>query len=292
MRVSRILTSRRLFILLASVILLIVIAGLTLRPGGGRAIWPESVVMDVENTVGGWIYRPVSKLTGFLAGLHDLHQMYVQSAELKSEMQNYAQLQIQLRDAQAENARLGQMLGYKQNAGKQFQLLPAHVVGRDPSQWNSEITIDVGTANGAQSGMAVVSADGSLVGRISLAAAFSSKVLLITDTQAGDSVSARVQVDGANQPFGIVSGSTTVSGDLEMNFLSPLAQVKSGDTVVTSGLSTSMFPGGIDIGTVVSLRQGVQGLTQSAVIQPAANLSYLQNVFVVKGKSAAAGSHR
>lgn len=289
MRVSRILTSRRLFILLASIIVLIVIAGLTLRPGGGQAIWPESVVMDVENTVGGWVYRPVSKLTGFLAGLHDLHQMYVQNANLKSEMQNYAQLQIELRDAQAQNARLGEMIGYKQAAGKSFQLLPASVVGRDPSQWNSEITIDAGTASGAKSGMAVVSADGSLVGRISLAGQFSSKVLLVTDTQVGDSVSARVQVSGPDQPFGIVSGSTTVSGDLEMNFLSPLAQIQSGDTVVTSGLGTSMFPGGIDIGKIVSVRQGVQGLTQSAVIKPDANLSYLQDVFVIKGKASGSG---
>ncbi|WDM01033.1 rod shape-determining protein MreC [Alicyclobacillus cycloheptanicus] len=286
---SRLVTSRRLFILLASVIVLIVIAGLTLRAGGGTAVWPESVVMDVENTVGGWIYRPVSKLTGFLAGLHDLHQMYVENAELKSELQNYAQLQIELKDAQAEDARLGQMLGFKQGAGKAFTTVPAAVVGRDPSAWNSEITINVGTADGVQSGMAVVSTDGSLVGRVSVAAQFSSKVLLITDTQVGDSVSARVQVPGANQPFGIVSGSSQVPGDLEMNFLSPLLQVKPGDTVVTSGLSTSMFPGGLRIGTVVRLQQGVQGLTQSAVVKPAADLAYLQNVFVVKGKAVQGG---
>lgn len=286
MRVSRILTSRRLFILLASVIVLIVLAGVTLRPAGS-AIWPESVVMDVENTVGGWVYRPVSQLTGFLSGLHNLHQMYVQNAQLKSEMENYGQLQNQLRDQKAENARLNQMVGFKQGSGSQFQLQPAHVVSRSPSSWTSVLTLDVGIANGVKADMPVVSTDGSLVGRVQMAAQFSSKVLLLTDAQVGDSVSAKVQVSGADQPFGVVSGSTSASGELTLNFLSPLAQVGVGDTVVTSGLSTSLFPAGIEIGTISKVQQGVQGLTQSAAITPSANFAYLEDVFVIEGKAKA-----
>lgn len=288
MRVSRILTSRRLFILLASVIVLIVLAGVTLR-SSGTAVWPESVVMDVENTVGGWVYRPVSQLTGFLAGLQDLHQMYVQNAKLKAEMQNYGQLSSELKAQQEETARLAQMVGFKQGNGSQFQLQPAHIVGRTPSSWTSVVTIDVGTADGVQTNMPVVSTDGSLVGRVQMAAAHSSKVLLLTDTQVGDSVSAKVQVSGGDQPFGVVSGSTSSGGDLEMNFLSPLANVSAGDVVVTSGLSSSLFPPGIEIGTVVKVQQGVQGLTQSALVKPSANFPYLEDVFVVKGKAGKAG---
>jgi rod shape-determining protein MreC len=280
MRVSRLITNRRLFILLASVIALIVIAGLTFRDRGKNASFPERIVMDIENTVGGWLYRPVSTATGFIAGIHDLHEMYLENARLKSELQNYAWLNSQLSDAKAENARLNQMLGFKNGAGKKFPLMPAHVVGRDPSEWNSGITIDVGLKQGVKADMAVISADGSLVGRVEAAADFSSKVVLITDTQVGDGVSARVQTGQADEPFGIVTGSTTEPGQLEMNFLSPIAQVAPGQMVVTSGLS-NIFPKGLLIGRISKVTTGLPGLTQSAIIKPAADLDYLQDVFVV-----------
>lgn len=283
MRVSRLFTNRRLFILLASFIVLTAVAGVTLRGSGRGTSLPERIVMDVENTVGGWIYRPVSAVTGFLQGVHSLHDMYVQNAQLQAELQNYTALNTKLLNEQATNAQLNQMLQFKQSVGNQMKLVPAHVVGRDPSQWNSDITIDVGSTQGVHSDMAVVATDGSLVGRVVSAAGYSAKVVLITDTQVGDGVSAKVANGSTQEPFGIVMGSTTVSGDLSMEFLSPVAQLDQGQPVVTSGLS-DVFPPGILIGKLISVRTGLQGLTKSAVIQPAANLDYLQNVFVVTSK--------
>lgn len=286
---SRFITNRRLFILLFSVILLIVIAGISLRSKARTAPWPERLVMDVQNTVGGWLYRPVSQVTGFLADIHNLHEMYVENAKLQSQMLNYSAVTAKLRSAQAENQRLDTMLKFKQHANAGWDLVPAHVVGRQPAEWGSQLTIDVGTSNGVTANMAVIAADGSLVGRISEAANFSSKVDLITDTQVGDGVSSLVQNGSANPPFGIVVGSSTVSNQLEMSFLSPIAQIKAGDTVVTSQLS-SVFPKGIVIGTIEKVTQGVQGLTRSAIVKPAANFDYLQDLFVVKVKSSASGS--
>lgn len=236
--------------------------------------------MDVQNTVGGWIYRPVSAVTGFLQGISNLHTMYVQNAQLKSELQNYAALKAQLLNSESQVAQLNKMLNYKQTAPKNLTYIPGHVVGRDPSQWNSDITIDIGLAEGVHNNMAVISADGSLVGRVVAAAEYSAKVVLITDTQAGDGVSAKIATGTTQEPFGIVIGSSTTTGLLGMEFLSPVAQLNAGQQVVTSGLS-DIFPPGILIGNIVSVRTGQQGLTKSAVIQPAADLNYLQNVFVV-----------
>jgi rod shape-determining protein MreC len=284
MRVSRLITNRRLFILLASFILLIVIAGLTLRGRERQATWPEQIVMDVQNTVGGWIYRPVSQLTAFLGGIHSLHEMYVENSKLKAEMQDYSALKAQLADALAQNERYSQMLGFKQQHSS-MQLVPAHVIARNPSEWSNELTIDAGTKDGVHADMAVIAADGSLVGRVSEAATFSAKVVLITDTRVGDGVSARVQNGTSQPPFGMVTGSSTENGKLEMSFLSPVEQVKVGQTVVTSGLS-DIFPPQLVIGTVEKVEPGLQGLTQSAVIQPAADLEYLQEVFVVQKSGA------
>jgi len=278
--VSRILNNRRLFILLVSVILLIVIAGLTFRSQGRKTSWPERVVMDTENTVGGWIYRPVSAVAGFIGGIQDLHDMYVQNSQLKSELQNYAALEAQLKQQTEINSLQAKMLNFKQLAGTKMKFTAAHVIGRDPSQWNSEITLDVGQTQGVHENMAVLAADGSLVGRVEQAAQYSCKVLLITDTEVGDGVSALVQNQTAQQPFGVVEGSSSVTGQLDMNFLSLVAQIHTGDSIITSGLS-DIYPPGILIGTIVKVQTGTQGLTQAAVIKPAANFDYLQDVFVV-----------
>lgn len=280
MRVSRLITNRRLFILLVSIILLMVIAGVTLREKARTAAWPERILMDVENTVGGWVYRPVSRLTAFLQDVHNLHEMYVENAQLQSEMQNYSQLRAQLQEVSADNQRLQSMLGYKQHADSNWTLIPTHVAGREPAEWGSQLTIDVGTADGAEPNMAVIGPDGSLVGRIAEAAAHSSKVVLITDTQVGDGVSATVLNGSANPPFGIVEGSSSAGNSLELNFLSPIADLSAGETVVTSEVSS--YPRGIVIGTVVKVQKGQQGLTRTALVKPAANFDYLRNLFVVK----------
>ncbi len=284
MRVSRLMTGRRLFILLGSIIVVMVVAGLTMSSSNRQTSWPARIIMDVQNTVGGWIYKPVSRVTGFIDGISQLHEMYVENAELKQEMQNYASLKAQLAEADAENQRLSQMVGFKKSQGTHYQLVPSRVIGRDPSTWNSEITIDVGTASGVKVNMPVVSVDGSLVGRISAAAAYSSKVILITDTQVGDGVSAKVLTGSTQQPFGIVVGSSTSPGSLQMNFLSPLANISVGQTVITSHLG-GIFPDGLVIGRITKVTTGAQGLTQLALIQPAADLTYVQDVFVVKSSS-------
>ena len=281
MRVSRLITNRRLFTLLLSVILLIIIAGITLRSTARNASWPERVIMDVQSTISGWVYRPVSQATAVIGDIQNLHEMYVENARLKSEMQNYSQLRAKLYDVQAENTRLNAMLGFKKSANASWDLVPAHIVGREPAQWGSQLTIDVGLKDGIEPNMAVIAGDGSLVGRVAEAAAHSAKVVLITDTQVGDGVSALVQNGTAEPPFGVVVGSSSGKNQLELTFLSPIAKVSKGDTVVTSGLS-SIFPKGIIIGKVVSVTQGVQGLTRSASIAPAANFDYLEDVFVVK----------
>ncbi|GGI96253.1 cell shape-determining protein MreC [Alicyclobacillus cellulosilyticus] len=280
MRVSRLFSNRTLFVLLASFVLLTAMAGLTLRSQAALVAWPERVILDIQNAVGALIYRPVSQVSGFLAGIRDLRELYIENAQLKAQLRDYAWLQVQLRDVEAENRRLKQMLGFKSQQGAKYATVPAHVIGRDPSQWNAEVTIDVGRRQGVREDMAVISADGSLVGRIALAGAWSSKVVLITDTQQGDGVSAKVQNGSAEQPFGIVLGANRPDNLLDMEFLSPLANVKPGDTVVTSGLS-SVFPPGLLIGTVVRVQPGLQGLTQRALVRPAADLDYLQDVFVV-----------
>lgn len=289
---SRYLTSRRLFLLLGSIILLMIVAGLTISQGGRNASWPEQVVMNVQNGLSGLIYRPVSKLTGFFGGLQNLREMYQENAQLKHEMQNYQYLKAQLLDAQNQETRLQQMVHFYHGNQGQLHPIAAHVVGREPSLWNSELTIDAGSSNGVRPNMAVVDPNGSLVGRVEKVASHSAKVILITDTQVGDGVAALVETK-TTQPFGVVTGSTRNEGSLDMSFWGSLVQLPAnqlvGDPVVTSGLS-DIFPRGLVIGTITKVQYGAHNTALTAVVQPSANLSYLQDVFVVHNATTGSAS--
>ncbi|WP_206831040.1 rod shape-determining protein MreC [Alicyclobacillus fructus] len=281
---SRYLTSRRLFLFLGSLIVLMIIAGLTLSQTGRRATFPERILMDVQSVVSGIVYKPVSKLTGFFAGLSNLRQMYEENAALKQEMENYQALRAQLADAQAANQRLETMLHFYNRTVNQLHEIPAMVVGREPSEWNSALTINVGSADGVQPNMAVVAPDGSLVGRVDTVSGHSARVVLITDTELGDGVSALVEASHM-QPFGVVTGSTTNPGQLNLDFLGQIIQLPSsqlvGDEVVTSGLG-DVFPRGLVIGTITKVVYGAHNTAKSAIVQPAAQMDFLQDVFVVR----------
>ncbi|MBX6352885.1 MAG: rod shape-determining protein MreC [Thermoflavifilum sp.] len=277
---SRWITSRRLFVLLVAVIVVIAAAGVTARARGARTAWPLRVVMDVQNTVSGWLYRPAAWLSGVMSGLHDLRTLYQENAALKKQLLSYSALQAQLQLAQEENVQLSKMVGFKTSNANHWTLAPAHVVGRDPSSWRATLTIDAGTAVGVQVNMPVISPEGALVGKVIAAGRLSSTVSLITDAQSGDGVSALVLADNNSPVFGIVTGSEGGPTPLSMQFLSAVANVKVGQSVVTSGYS-DIFPKGILIGTVKQVGQGMPGLTRDAAVQPAADLDNLQDVFVI-----------
>jgi len=62
------------------------------------------------------------------------------------------------------------------------------------------------------------------------------------------------------------------------------ASLKPGDILVTSGVG-GLFPAGIPIGTVVSVRTADTGSERQAVIEPFAGFDQLAIVFVMKGEA-------
>jgi len=73
----------------------------------------------------------------------------------------------------------------------------------------------------------------------------------------------------------------TVTPLLELNFLSKQANLQQGQKVYTSGMG-GVFPPGLLLGTVKSFR--VRELDGQAQLNPAVDLSKLEDVFVVTGR--------
>ncbi|MDI3256557.1 MAG: rod shape-determining protein MreC [Kyrpidia sp.] len=262
---------------------LMVAAGLFAATAGERraVTWPERVIGDTVAAVQGWLYRPAGAVAQFFGNLKDLQNVYEENAVLKASLHNYFALQAQVNDLETENERLRKIAGLMQSPrGK--TLIPANVVDRQPDLWHDIITIDVGTAEGVQKDMAVVTADNALVGRVTEVRDHSAVVQLLTDTSRQTvGISALILGVGPTPPSGIISKVSPDQRTVQMTSIGMDYTIKPGLIVETSGFG-GLFPKGLIVGTVSSVARGEDGLTQTAIVTPLANLDNLQEVFVVR----------
>ena len=76
----------------------------------------------------------------------------------------------------------------------------------------------------------------------------------------------------------VVDGDPERPGFLRIERLPREANIQPGDTIISSGLG-GIYPKGLVIGYV--LEKSEDGVTQHAILQPAANFNRLEEVFVV-----------
>jgi rod shape-determining protein MreC len=132
------------------------------------------------------------------------------------------------------------------------------------------ITIDKGSAEGLRPNMAVI-VPGGVVGRIVTPTSRASKVQLLIDRNAA--VGALIERSRAH---GVVEGT---GGGLRLNYVSGLADVQVGDTVVTSGID-GIYPKGFAIGQIESVERGNSGFG-AIVVRPVVDSSSVEAVLVV-----------
>jgi rod shape-determining protein MreC len=188
------------------------------------------------------------------------------------------ELRLQVMQAEAlqlENARLRQIVGWQQRKSGKVKL--ANVVLRDPANWWRTVQIDVGSRNGVTNDLPVLTPEGFLVGRISSVSLTRSQVILLGDPHC--KVAARV--DNEMRDTGVLGVAGPFDNSLvALSHLSKNANVKPGQNVFTSGLG-GIFPKDIPIGKIVDARPIEYGLHTEARVKLAANLSALEEVWVL-----------
>jgi rod shape-determining protein MreC len=221
------------------------------------------------------VQRGAAGLTGAIrdawSGYGNLRGVRDENEQLKRQL-GELQVQFQQERARAERARqLERLLGFQQDL--QVETIPASVIGASASLEFRGITIDRGSNIGVTTNMAVIAPTG-LVGRIVTPTAHASKVQLITDQNAA--AGALVERSRAQ---GIVIGSNNEE-TLRMNFVAATADVKVGDTIVTSGVD-GIYPKGFVIGKVERVDNG-DGTHKAITVRPSVEFNRLEEVLVVK----------
>ncbi len=193
--------------------------------------------------------------------------------ELEEQLARIQAEVIQLREVEADYERLTGLLGYTSSVQDQ-EFVTADVIGIDQESSVRSIIINRGTRDGVRVGMPVVTELG-LVGRIFNVSADVSQVQLIVDRNSA--ISGRLQQTRAE---GSVQGRGLITGNLEMLYIDPDAEVNVGDLVVTSGLGGNMPPDLI-IGQVSSRRNFESELSQEAEVRSFVDFNTLEFVLVV-----------
>lgn len=200
------------------------------------------------------------------------------SQALELEVERLESEKIQFNEYLIENQRLSALLDYKKVMANNYNFVIASVIGRDPGNWFAKVTLNRGSVDGIKENMTVLTPDG-LVGRVISVSSSTCKVLLITDPDSG--VGALIQ---DTRTPGIVEGTAGSKGVASMVpsmiHIPNNAPVEVGQAVVTSGIG-SIFPKGIPVGRITSVKNEPSGLFLSAELTPFANLTNLEEVMIV-----------
>jgi rod shape-determining protein MreC len=247
-----------------------------LRSPERRAVGPAGrLVLSVLLPAQASLSRAADALGRSWRALHEIGQLRTENARLRAEVERLRRELAQLQEASAEAERLRRLLGFR--PPPPYATVAARVVTRDPSRWYTTLTVDRGLVDGLSRHDPVVTADG-LVGRVFEVYRTTALVLLVTDPRS--SVGVLVQ---STRDAGVAEG--TGADRLRLRYLSRSSRLSEGDVLVTSGLG-GVFPRGLRVGVVRKVLRTTGALFQEAEVEPATDLSRLEEVLVMVRKPA------
>ena len=194
---------------------------------------------------------------------------------LKSQL---AQIQDDARDAASvkrENERLRALLELKK-AHEDYQLVDGYIIGRSSVDWTNMLTINKGTQSGIEVGMCAITANGEMVGLVIEAGTNYSVIKTVLDSSL--EISATIASSGYS---GMVRGGYTSeqAGLLRMDYLPSSAVIRNNDQVVSAG--STVYPRNLILGHVIDAGFNDTGVAKFALLQPAADIDALEQVFIL-----------
>ena len=199
-------------------------------------------------------------------------------AENAALREQIAKMEEAAREADAvarENDRLRDLLAMDP-ASEGYDLVDAYIISWDPADWVSSFTINRGTNAGLDVGMCAITANKEVVGLVTEVGPNYAVVRTVLDSSL--QIAASVASSGYS---GMVSGgySTGWDGKLLMQYLPTSSVLRNNDQVVTSG--STVYPRNLIIGYIVDAGMETAGAAKYAVLEPAADIKSLEQVFIV-----------
>lgn len=236
-----------------------------LRVGVGYILTPIQVGV---NLVGRQVYEEVETRGKLKTALEE-------NAKLKAQIDTLTSDNTRLQAESFELQRLREL--YKLDSEYlQYETVAARVIAKDSSGWFRVFRINKGAYDGIKKDMNVI-AGGGLVGIVTDVGTNYSTVRAIIDDLSRVSAMAMQTGDSC-----MVSGDIKLyqEGKIKLTDVKLGSELKDGDKIVTSNISTKYVPG-ILIGYASDIKDDENRLTKSGYIIPVAKFDTLQEVLII-----------
>ena len=265
-------TTRVRVVLIIAVLLavgLAVISNLT-----GMSI-PDMFVKGILMPVRAGISQLTDQAEQMYSYMFEYEALAAENQALKEEL---SRIQDEARQADAvarENKRLRELLELGE-ANEDYKFTDGYIISWSSNDWTSTFTINRGSNVGIAEGMCAITSNGELVGLVSEVGPNYATIKTVLDSSL--EISATIASSGYN---GMVQGgySTGLDGLLRMNYLPTSAVIRNHDQVVTTG--STVYPRGLILGHVVDAGFDDIGVAKYALLEPAADIRSLEQVFIV-----------
>jgi rod shape-determining protein MreC len=194
-----------------------------------------------------------------------------ENSALRNEQTLNAQALQQGQFLAAENAHLRQLLAASERLPVKSVLSEMLYDTRDP--FTRKIVLNRGSQHGVALGQPVID-DTGVVGQVTRLYPFTTEVTLLTDRD--QAISVQVVRSGVRS----VAYGRGQSGVLELRFIAANADIKKGDTLVTSGLD-GVYPAGLAVASVLSVEHKSADAFARIVCQPAAGIDRHQQFLIL-----------
>ena len=236
---------------------------------------PDMFVKGVLTPIRSGVSNLTDRAEQLYSYMFEYESLKAENEALKAEL---AAIQDQARRVDTisrENDRLRDVLQMKE-ANEDYELVDGYIISWSANEWSSTFTINRGTNVGIEAGMCAVTANGELVGMVSEVGPNYAVVKSVLDSSL--EISATIASSGHN---GMVQGgySTGLEGYLRMNYLPSSATIRNNDQVVTTG--STVYPRDLVIGHVIDAGFDDAGVAKYALLQPAADVRSLEQVFII-----------
>jgi rod shape-determining protein MreC len=245
---------------------------------GGFVVNFRNIGFSIMSGAQRGVYSVSSFFSGSVAAVRELGELKEKYRELTVRLEDYELLQRSNADIRVENEHLKTLLGFTETIS--IKNIPAEIVGRDPNNLYSGITLNRGVHQGIRRNMPVIAFQGSntgLVGKIVQVGRNTSLMMPLYDYQCF--VSARLETSRYD---GLVNGQGNSDSPMVMKYVKKRARddIKIGDKVITSGDNYN-YPKNIPIGFVSRIRGLDYETSLELDIEPVIDYSRLENVFIL-----------
>lgn len=265
-------TTRVRIILVIAVLLAIALTVISSLTGFSL---PDMFVKGVLTPIRSGVSNLTDRAEQLYSYMFEYESLKAENEALKTEL---AAIQDQARRVDTisrENDRLRDVLKMKE-ANEDYELVDGYIISWSSNEWSSTFTINRGTNVGIEAGMCAVTANGELVGMVSEVGPNYAVIKSVLDSSL--EISATIASSGHN---GMVQGgySSGLEGLLRMNYLPSSATIRNNDQVVTTG--STVYPRDLVIGHVIDAGFDDAGVAKYALLQPAADVRSLEQVFII-----------